>query len=348
MIEVRTFDGDAREAAVFTSTVWKQSYGGHHPIPLWDESYYEWQLFGPAHAERSLAVAAYEGGKLVGTFFAEQFPIRLAEHDYAASMSSWLTVDPSMAGKGVGRKLADELRRRHVERGLAFSLGFAVRGTAGPAFWKAMPDTIIFGQIGFWARVLDREAVAMWLLNRSERAALAAFGPFLAAPPGDVEEDGIRPYAAGDLSRCLELLGPLTQGAEVGSIWSAERLQLQLDHHGTPRTLVLERDGVVRGFINYFAMDFLLRTTIRIAQVDLLVTDNLTDDEERVLVRAALRSMKAEGVQLVLVPRLAGCPTAALIRNRFLPLPADMVVTCVLPRHDVPRRRFDRFHLLIR
>src|SRR6476659_7066257 len=116
MIEVRTFDGDAREAAVFTSSVWKQTYGVHHPIPILDERYYDWELFGRANPDRSLAVAAYEGRKLVGTFFAEEFPIRVAGQDYAASMSNWRRVDPSMSGKGNGRKLADESRRRHAER----------------------------------------------------------------------------------------------------------------------------------------------------------------------------------------------------------------------------------------
>src|ERR1022692_1070254 len=121
MIEVRTFGGDPREAAAFTTSIWKQSYGGHHEIPLWDERYFQWQLFGREDCDRSLDVAAYDSGVLVGTFFAEPFSFSLEGRDIEGSMSSWITVDPKFRGQGIARKMTDELRKRHRERNLAFS-----------------------------------------------------------------------------------------------------------------------------------------------------------------------------------------------------------------------------------
>ena len=348
MIEVRTYGGDPREAAAFTTYIWRQSYGGHHPIPLWDEPYYAWQLFGRDDSDRSLAVAAYDSGVLVGTFFAEPFPFRFQGQDREGSMSSWLTVDPRARGKGVGRKMADELRKRHRERNLAFSIGFAVAGTNGPSFWGAMPDTIVFGKMGFWARVLDRAAVGAWLASGWERVVISLLGPVLSPLRETSEAPGVRTFRADDLERCLALTLPLTEASDVGYRWTPDRLRHQLDYPGVPRTLVLERGGIVQGFINSYAMDFLLRTSLRVAQVDLLATGSLDGDERHALIGAALGRMRDEGAALVLVPRVVGCPTSALLRHRFVPLPADMAVTCVFPDTSIPRRRFGRFHLTVR
>jgi hypothetical protein len=104
----------------------------------------------------------------------------------------------------------------------------------------------------------------------------------------------------------------------------------------------------VRGLINYYVMEFLLRTRIRLAQVDLLACDELSAAERTDLLTTGLLAMKEEGTQMVLVPRMVGCPTATLLRNRFVPLPADMAVTCVLPDATVPRKTFSRYHLHVR
>jgi GNAT superfamily N-acetyltransferase len=345
VIEIRTFDGDLAEAARFTTGVWTAAYRGHHPVPLWDDRYYDWQLFGQRH-DRSLAVAAYDGARLVGTFFAEPFPISIAGRDHEASMSSWLTVDPETRGQGVARRMADEMRRRHRERNLACSIGFAIRGTTGPGFWKAMPDTIIFGKIGFWARLLDHRAVAGWLTG-AQRATARIFGP-LVTPLRAEETSAVRAYRDDDLETCLALVSEAAADADVGYRWTRDRLRWQLSYPGMPKTLVIERNGKVSGFINYYSMDFLLRTTLRVAQVDLLIAHALTGSEQTQLISAALHDLANEGTKLVLVPRMSGCPTAPLLRNRFVPLPADMSVTCVVPDESIPRQKFSRYHLHVR
>ena len=348
MIEIRTFDGDSRDAAAFTTSIWKGTYGGHHQFPVWDERYYDWQLFGRADSDRSLTVAAYDSGELVGTLFAEPFRFSFEGRELEGSTSSWLTVDPRTRGRFVGRKLVDELRRRHRDRGLAFSLGFAITGTNGPSFWDTMPDTIIFGKMGYWVRVLDARAVTDWLPGGWERAALKVLGPFVAPLGQDRNITGMRPFLTTDLDRCLELTRAMARGSGIGLVWTRQRLHRQLDYRETPQTLVFERGGIVRGMINYYCMDFLLRANLRIGQVDLLACGELDQGERRDLIEAALARMKSEGVALVVVPRMSGCPAGALVRNRFVPLPAELVVTGIFPDGSIPRRKFNRYQLVVR
>jgi hypothetical protein len=348
VIEIRTFEGDSRQAATFTTTIWTDAYGGHHQMPIWDERYYDWQLFGRADNDRSLAVAAYDSGKLVGTLFAEQFPFRLENRDVEGSMSSWLTVDPRTKGCSVGRRLVDELRNRHRQRGLAFSIGFCVPGTNGPAFWGSMPDTIFFGKIGYWARVLDHRAVTNWLNIGGQWIAAKLLGPIMAPLGEQSDAPGVRPYVTGDLDRCLTLTCSLTNLSQVGHRWTKQRLNHQLQYRDIPQTLVFERCGVVEGFINYYSMDFLLRGDIRVALVDLLACGGLKRRDQSALIETALHRMKAQNMQLAMVPRMVGCPSGALARNRFIPLPAEYAVTCAIPDSSIPRQKLDEYHLIVR
>ncbi len=336
-IEVRTYEGSAAEAAAFTSSIWRQTYAGRIPVLEWDETYYEWQLLPDSGGSRDWLVGAYDGKSLVGSLFADPFPFRLHGEDVLGSMSSWLTVDPSCRGRGIASRLADEQRRRHLERGAVFCLGFGAPGTGGPGFWGGLQDTQQLGKIGFWTRVLDARATADWSLSLAERVATRALG-LLQGPPEGATAAGIRPYRPGDLPACLELAHGLLEVSEIGYVWTAERLARQLAHRDVPRTLVAEVDGRVRGFVNWYLLGMTGRRTVRAGVIDVLALRSLERPLRRALLDAALASMAGEGAAFAFVLSLACHPRRDLLASGFVPVPGASDLLFVFTRRPMTLR----------
>src|SRR5438128_177539 len=128
MTEIRTFDGNAAELAVFCERVWRGRLQGREQFPLWDEAFFEWQLLPDGGGDRDYLVAAYDCGRLVGVLLAEPFPLRLRDRVVQITTGSWLSVEREYRGRGVGLDLVDELMRRQRDRGAAFCLGFSIGG----------------------------------------------------------------------------------------------------------------------------------------------------------------------------------------------------------------------------
>lgn len=320
-IEVRTYQGDAAEFASFVGRAWTTSYEGRFTHLVWDAPYFEWQLFSDRPEGREFVVAAYEGVRLAGVLASPLFPIELFGEPIEATITAWFSVDPEYRGRRVGRLLVDESRRRHRERGVPFSLGFVAAGMAGHGFWKAVPDCRTVSRVGFWYRVLDAASLARAVATRRDRWLTRLLGPLSARALPASDEPGVRPYRAGDLEACRALVDRREPGSDLRFRWPAERLARQLDHAGTPRTLVLESAGRVAGVVNWYESEVRGRGAMRMAFLDLLAFAGGVD--ARGLLRGALRRMREGGAALAMLPRLPGQPRRALLRTGFVPLPAE-------------------------
>jgi GNAT superfamily N-acetyltransferase len=339
MIEIRTYDGDAAEIAAFTKRVWRATYEGRMPLPLWDHAYFDWQLLAGCDDRRvrpggrDYLVAAYDGAKLVGSLFGEAFRFRLHQRQVDATMGSWLTVDPEYRRQGIGSRLFDEQRRRHRERGGVFHLGFGYTGYAdslGPRFWKSFPEsTVVLGKVGFWARVLDHRAEARWNLSRLERVGTRALALVQSRHPKPESLEGIRPYRPSDLADCLALARGLLDEVDLGYVWSEGRLAHQLWYQDVPRTLVLEHAGRVGGFVNYYHLDYLGRGHLSVAMIDLLAFGDVPSGLRMRLLRAALAQMVEQGAQMALLLRLPCYPKRPVLQAGFIPMPRDFLFVCV-------------------
>jgi GNAT superfamily N-acetyltransferase len=302
------------------------------PFPLWDPPYFDWQLLAEQSSERDYLVAAYDGSKLVGSLMGEQFRFRLYGREFNATTGSWLTVHPDYRRYGVASKLFKEQRRRHLERGAVFMLGYVYIGAAvsmGPKFWLRFPSTVILGKVGFWVRVFDHRAVARWELSRGDALAARTLGLFQSHPlvPHDLE--GIRPYRPDDLPACLELAHGLLERVDMGYVWTAPRLAHQLHYKDVPRTIVAEEAGRVAGFVNYYRLDFMGRHPIEAAMIDLAAFGTLPHRVRRKLLLAAMGQMMGEGVKMALMLRLPCYPWRPLLAAGFVPVPRELYVICI-------------------
>lgn len=331
-MEVRTFEGDAGEIARFTQHVWQSAYRSKIPTPVWDEDFFDWQLLSEDSRRSGYLVAAYDGGQLVGSLFAEEFLFRLHDVEFSAALSSWLAVHPGYQRRGVGRRLAEEQRRRLRERGAKFLLGFGIREkeSSGPKFWMSFcEETVILGRLGMWARLLDHRAVAEWDVRCLEGLSARLLGALQRPAPARRPAEGVREYRPEDLPDCLALVNASLGRVDMGCVWGSARLARQLQYKGIPRTLVAESaEGRAEGFINYYPLGLLGRTHLRAGIIDILATHRLSWRRQRDLLSAALSKMYDEGLKLALALRLPTSPGLLLLGSGFVPLPSGYDVIC--------------------
>ncbi|MBI4591166.1 MAG: GNAT family N-acetyltransferase [Candidatus Rokubacteria bacterium] len=352
MIECRTYEGGAAELARFIQDVWRGSYAGRMPVPLWDERYFDWQLLSERPGGRDYLLVAYDGTRLVGSLLAEGFRFRLHDREVDGSMASWMAVDADYRRKGIGTMLYQEQRRRHVERGAAFSLAFVYLQpgvSLGPVFSSSVAgDTVILGKVGWWARVLDHRAVVGWDVSRRNRLGVSILRALHSGPPLAVGLDGIRGYRPADLPACLALVHGLLARVDLGCVWSPERLAHQLRYEDVPRTLVVEQDGRVGGLVNYYRLDLLGRHPIGAGVIDLLAFGSLPNTTRQRLLLAALAQMREEGMKFALLLRWPAWPSRPLWATGFVPMPRNLSPICFVMDRTVSLARVKRLQVHFR
>lgn len=349
MLEVRTFSGDARQLSEFVLRIWRETYAGKMPLPLWDADFFEWQLTWRDPDDRPYCLAVYDGKRLVGTLLGEELRFRWFEQDLVGSMGSWLSVDPEYRRRGVGKLLREELVRRHRERGAQFQIGYGYHGSRlsmGPKFWKTFPkETIVPRSLGFWVRVLNHRKVADWELSRLEGWGARTLGWWQPGPGRWRPDPRVRDYEERDFASCLELAHGVLDQVEAGIIWEPERLKHQLSHRGYPRTLVFESDGEVGGFVNYHVLEYLGSGTIRVGLIDLLAPGEMSPAEVRALLRTALVGMSECGVDLAMILRTPCHPAGPLLATGFIPRLADQAILLTRMSEEFDPGKARRFHL---
>lgn len=334
MIEIRTFEGDGEEAHRVTYTVWSGAFGGKTPIPIWSPEFFDWALLAGRPEASHYLIGAYNGARLVGTLFAEEFMFRVRGELIRGSGGSWLSVSRECTGHFVAQRMWNELAKRHLEREARFMLGWTYRSTAaldGQLFWKRASTMEAIDEMGYWVRVLDHRAVARWEPARSSALLVAAAGLVQRPPSLRADTQGIRAYKESDLPWCLQLLDSRSRTLDLSIAWTSERLARQLMYKNIPRTLVAEHGDAVAGFINYYPLDMLGRHPLRAAVIDLLVTGSLDGRATKRLLAAALARMREDKVAVALLSRVRNRPVCALLVNGFVPLPAQLTFIGMYP-----------------
>lgn len=344
-IAIRTYQGDGADLAELTNRIWRGAVGGKMLFPLWDRDYFQWRLLDPRAGGSDFHLAAYDGDRLVGCVLAEPRTFDVLGQRKRATLSSWLTVDKGAKDPRLALRLLAELRRRHREREMAFSMGYA--GSAARDFWAGLaarsPGEIQFlDRISFWSRPFDAAAVGASGFSFVERHGprLARYLPALRQVP----RTPVRAFdAARDLSRCLDWLSAQAAGAEVRIVWEPERLELELAHPRA-RTLVLD-DGERGGFINYYSIRMLGAAEVQVGVIDLFA-GTLPFLQTLALLGAACDRMREEGVELAVMMRAASAPSRAMLAAGFVPYPTDVELFWYFNDPTLSPARPRNYHIL--
>lgn len=356
MIEIRTFDGTPDELAEFCVRCWSSIYSGTDmPFALWSGDFLDWGLFDDRGKCSDLLVAAYDGARLVGVLPAWPSPVRLYGENLDTTHCSYFSVDPDYRKSRVAAKLNIESRRRHREQDIPFMFGYVFTGATaskGADFWLKQPKNVkVVRRMGHWVRILDHATLAEFDRNRLDRwgaKVVRLWEPRLRPPGGG---DGVRPFRSTDLDACRALLDDQAAHSELSAVWSDERLRRQLDFRDVAKTLVVEEDSQVTGFINYSHLEFRHvddqgDSRMMAAVIDLLSIERASSRSRARLLKHALHKMVSEGCHLAMMIRLSCYAWGPLLRQGFVMQPAaDYSFTMVETNGRKAPERLSKMHV---
>jgi hypothetical protein len=221
--------------------------------------------------------------------------------------------------------LIERLRRAGAERGVAFGIGMVLDNpkSASYRFWTkyadAFPQNFRFVfEGGYWAKFLSPHVLARAAIEGWERTASRAFGPLLRLTPYRYDKN-VRSYGAPeDLEQCVQILEKTCASFDWAMSWQPEQLSAQLENPAYT-TLVLERNGKIRGMVNSHCTSLQGRELIRAAMIDLWADDDMTYGERVRLLSHLCAHLRDQDIHAVVTPRSAMTPRAALLANLFIP-----------------------------
>jgi hypothetical protein len=245
------------------------------------------------------------------------------------------------------------LRRRHLDSGQALSLGVVSGNPESLAyrFWSryasATPGNIRFlFKFGSWIKILNPSAMARAGIEPFERWGARLMGPVLKRTLFR-DDRFLRPYRTGDLAACAHLLERATCDMDWALVWSEERLSRQLE--GTlAQTFVFERNDEVLGLVNYHLLPWQGREPLRIAMLDLWAAPDLKRLEQASMLGSVCHGLRDHDVDAVVCFRSAMFPSAAMLSNAFVPLPARDHVVALFPQPQVPLTPPKTWNILLR
>jgi hypothetical protein len=318
-IEIRHHEGDFSDIAELGRRVWIPEYGGRIWVVVPDADILGARL---AASTGAYCLAAYDGGKLVGSVAALPQTVRVGSAVHSIALCTFFTADP--AHRNVALPLIERLRRENEERGVSFATGMVLEDarSASFRFWskyqQAFPQNFrLLFRGGYWAKFLEPRLLARASIEAWERTCARMLGPVLRMRPlGD--DAPLRPYRAADLARCVELIERAWAGLDWAQTWSASTLSYHLINPAM-RSFVLERDGEVHALASYSWCTLLGREPIRAAMINLWADAGLGTGERARMLGRLCRIMREDDMHAVVAVRSAMIPAAALVANVFIP-----------------------------
>ena len=335
-IEIRDYRGDFKDLAEFGRRVWIEKYGGRTWFPVPDPAFMRWRV---APEQGGFNPVAYKSGEIVGSVFSFPHSLRIGDTVFPVAISTGFTVDETHPG--VALPLIQRLRQDSEERGFAFGIGMVLDDPTSYSyrFWTKYAQTypqnfkIVF-KGGFWAKFLAPHVLARAGITVFERIANKALGPLLRFTPYRYDSH-VRPYRAGDLDRCAQMLKKSTAGFDWAMAWQLEQLSAQLEN-SEYQTLVFERDGRVQGMVNYHCIPMQGRELINSAMIDLWADEGLSFADRVRLLSHLCTHLAARDVHAVIAPRSATMPAAAFVANLFMPAPQGFLIGVFSTSRSVP------------
>jgi hypothetical protein len=330
-VEIRQYCGDFDDLVELKHRVWIPQYRGR-----------TWFSLPDAPTMRSWAqgggcIAAYHGTKIIGSIFSIPYSLRIRSSVLSVPLITGFTVDPDH--RRVAVPLVERIRRFHAEREIAFGIGGfgGDRTSASYRFWtkysRAFPQKYHFlFRTGHWVKILAPGAMARAGITSWERLASKTLGHLLCLTP-QRHDPHVRRCRVGDVERCAQMLDKASTDFDWAMVCSAEQLAKEVDDPAF-ETLVLEREGQVRGMVRYRRFVIYGRQPVPSAVIDLWADEGLSPAQRVRLLGHLCNHLRERDVQVVVALRCAMMPTAAFAANLFMPS-TQLHVAALLTRPEL-------------
>lgn len=321
-VSIETFRGDYENLERMAVQSWRDEYGDASFPNFYKPDFLRYMFERLKPDQRELLVAAYRGEEILG--FLGNVPQRFEFRGrvYPANYSCLLVVRRDALRQGLASRLIGEGLRINDRHRFAFSF-FGLE--TGHRSTKMVEKFVREGRRVEWvkkfrviARVLDLNRVAASEgLKSWEGAAVKIWGGD--RPPRSEGTVQLREYRPADLDGCLALLDRYRKSVTLSLVWDRDELAWELLHPGVVQTLVNEKDGRIRGLINFIYHDHLGKTKERWAWVHHLAYPDLDGRERLDFVHAFLRYVRDAGCLGAIEWTRGYYPQGAFYRARFFP-----------------------------
>jgi hypothetical protein len=332
-IEIREYCGDFEDLVELTRRVWRATYAGKMWFSLPEAPTFR------CWAQAGGCIAAYQGRKVVGAIFSVPSTLRIRSSVLTVPLITGFTVDPDH--RRVAWPLVERVRRLHQERDIGFGIGVlgSDRTSVSYRFWtryqKAFPQRFRFlFRSNHWFKILAPREFGRASISAWGRLASSVLGPVFNLR-GRHHDPHVRPYSAGDLEECVEMLNQSSRGFDWAVLWSPKQLADELEDPALD-TLVFERDGNIQGMVRYRRLSTYGCQPVQSALIDLWADNGLSYSQRVGLLGHLCNHLRERNVHIALALRCAMMPTSAFMGNLFLPSPPVHIVALVTSPELVP------------
>ena len=324
-IEYRDFDGDIQALGAMAKDSWYQEYG----MSTWPDLYKPELVrhFLKDVTDPRYLAGAYDGSKLVAFLANLPRTYRLNGKTHKAAISCMLVGHKDYRKRGIILNLIkDCLRRNEEDIGADFVLMYLEQKHRSSELFKKHinPKHRIQRLITMHpiARPIDFDLLASSeRLKWYERAAVKLYGAH--RPPRAPRVSGtVRPYKEADLSAVLELTNRYPDDNRLVRVFDRKSLGHQLHSEGATSTVVYEKGGAVRGFMNYTHLDLLgPKKRYPWAWLDYLYWEEMSNREKKALIAGMWEHARERGIMAIMEWNKNYYKKAPLYRSRFIPYP---------------------------
>jgi len=321
-ISIEPFRGDLENLEHMAHFSWRDEYGAASFPNFYRPAFLRFLFDRIKPEERDHLIAAYRGQEIVA--FLANLPQRFhfKGRIYRAIYSCLLVTRKELLRKGMAIALIQEALKINQKYKYDFSL---LTLETGHRSTKMMDKLRREGQRLEWvrktnviARILDLGRVSSSEgLKGWEKGAIKFLGSH--RPPKAKPGVSLREYRAEDVGQCLALLDGYRETVTLALAWDEKELAWELDYPGVSKTLVFEKEGRIRGMINFIWHEHLGKTKEMWAWINHVAYPELSGKERYGFVQAFLKYCREAGCVGTIEWARKYYPLRPFYRSRFFP-----------------------------